>query len=256
MKTLEKTTCVNSTHIRAQSPKNMQYAIDEKLCKPTKIKVLGLGGTVGVDFLEYDISKKQEYRKVIREKYSLTNSDFVFGFVGRITKDKGCEELLTAFKTGDFPENVKLMMVGMYDNCDDQLKKLIDWGKESNKVIFTGQVKSSEVCQYMSAFDILVHPTYREGFGKVLQEGLAMAVPLITTDVPGPSEVIEENVCGYLVPSKNVGELKIKMTQLMADKETMSEFSKKGRVRAEMYFERSIMINNIVTDLNEICENE
>lgn len=254
MKYLEKTTCKNSTHIRAQSPKNMQIAIGEGLCKPEKIKVLGLGGTVGVDFAEYKFEEKQEFRKSVRAQYELLEEEFVFGFVGRITRDKGCMELLKAFKEGDFSDNVKLMLVGMYDGCEGGLLELIEWAKASGKVIFTGYIKSNEVCRYMSAFDIMVHPTYREGFGKVLQEGLAMGVPIITTDVPGPSEVIEEDVSGMLVPSKDVKALREAMKKLMENKELMAEFSQNGRKRAEENFERAKMIGNILTDLNDICE--
>ena len=253
MKMLEKITCQKSTHIRAQSPKNRHIAIDEKLCKPEKIKVLGLGGTVGVDFNEYEFDKKEEFKQTIRAQYGLSNEDFVFGFVGRITQDKGCRELLTAFKSGGFPDNTKLMMVGMYDGCEGELLELIDWAQTSGKVVFTGHVKSNEVCRYMSAFDILVHPTYREGFGKVLQEGLAMALPIITTDVPGPSEVVEEGVSGMLVPSKDSDALNRAMKELMADKDLMQAFAVNGRKRAEENFERSKMVGNILTDLNEIC---
>lgn len=253
MKFLEKTTCKKSTIIRAQSPKNRQIAIDEKLCKPEKIKVLGLGGTVGVDFNEYEFDKKEEFRQEIRAQYGLSNEEFVFGFVGRITQDKGCRELLTAFKSGGFSDNTKLMMVGMYDGCEGELLELIDWAKTSGKVVFTGHVKSHEVCKYMSAFDVLVHPTYREGFGKVLQEGLAMGLPIITTDVPGPSEVVEEGVSGMLVPSKDADALNRAMKELMADKDLMQSFAINGRKRAEENFERSKMVGNILTDLNEIC---
>ena len=252
MKMLEKVTCKNSTHIRAVSPKNCELAISEKLSNPDKIKVLGLGGTIGVDFARYDLSLKQEFRETIRSQYQINEEDFVFGFVGRVTDEKGCTELLQAFKTGNFPDNVKLMMVGMYDGCEGELLDLLEWAKASGKIVFTGLVKGSDVCKYMSAFDIMVHPTYREGFGMVLQEALAMGLPIITTDVPGPSEVIEENVCGWLVPAQNVEILQEKMIALMNDEETRLKFSVAGRERVETYFERFVMVGNILTDMNEI----
>lgn len=252
MKILEKIICKNSTHIRAVSPKNRQFALDERLCSADKIKVLGLGGTIGVDFTRYNYSKKETYCKMIRLRYGINEDDFVFGFVGRVTEEKGCTELLKAFKTGDFPDNAKLMMVGMYDGCEGELLEFIDWAKDSNKIIFTGFVQGIEVCKYMAAMDILVHPTYREGFGMVLQEALAMGVPIITTDVPGPSEVIEENVCGWLVPTQNTEILQEKMIALMNDTKTRKQFAEEGRKRVKTYFERSVMINNILVDMDEI----
>lgn len=59
---------------------------------------------------------------------------------------------------------------------------------------FTGPV--SDVPKYMSAFDVLVHPTYREGFGMVLQEAAALKVPIITTDIIGPGEFIQRDQTG------------------------------------------------------------
>ena len=145
------------------------------------------------------------------------------------------------------------MLVGMYDGCEGELLELIEWAKNSGKVVFTGHVKGNEVCRYMSAFDIMVHPTYREGFGKVLQEGLAMGLPIITTDVPGPSEVVEEGISGMLAPSQDADALKERMKTLMSDRALMESFSINGRKRAEENFERSKMVENILTDLNEIC---
>ena len=143
-------------------------------------------------------------------------------------------------------------MVGGNDNCGEELSLLIDKGKESGKVIFTGAVKGDLVCQYMSAMDILVHPTYREGFGMVLQEALAMCVPIITTDIPGPSEVIEENECGWLVPAQETEVLKEKMMQMQNSPDLREEFSKKGRERVETYFERKIMVERIMEDFKEL----
>ena len=78
-------------------------------------------------------------------------------------------------------------------------------------------------------------------------------MPIITTDVPGPSEVVEEGVSGMLVPSKDADVLCVAMKNLMADKELMGKFSINGRKRAEENFERSKMVGNILADLNEIC---
>ena len=247
-KMLETLTCHLATSVRAQSPKNMQYAIEEKLCPTNKISVIGIGGTIGADLAEYDISKKQKYREEIREKKGIQN-EFLFGYVGRINVDKGINELLSAFQelVSNYSE-VKLMLVGMEDAANPIEQELMKWAKESDSVVFTGNVPKEDVCKYMASFDILVHPTYREGFGKVLQEAMAMAVPIITTDVPGPSEVVEDNVSGKLVQVKNEKALCSEMKALMLDKERMNQYSMNGRRRAEKYFDRNVMLNNIWMD--------
>lgn len=254
-KFVEKLTCKNSTHVRAQSPKNMQFAIDEKLCKADKISVVGIGGTTGVDLKECDKINKNEALSEIRQKYSVPQNAFVFGFVGRINADKGINELITAFK--EFiktHENAYLMLVGMKDDANPITAENMEFAETSDKVVLTGNVKKTEVYRYMAAFDVLVHPTYREGFGKVLQEGMGMRLPIITTDVPGPSEVVENGISGVLCKVKDSADLLNKMEKIYADEDLRNSIAQAGRARAEKYFDRPIMLNNILVDLNEIVK--
>ena len=92
-KLIEKIVCRNSTDVRAVSPLNKEFAVSEGLYKEEKATVVGHGGTIGVDSQIYDIGKKSEWRKEIRNKYGISEDDFVFGFAGRISADKGCREL-------------------------------------------------------------------------------------------------------------------------------------------------------------------
>lgn len=250
-KFFEKITCLFSTHIKAQSFKNRQFAIDEGLCNSDKISVIGIGGTIGVDLNEFDISKRSEFRKEIRETYNISDNEFVFGFVGRLNVDKGINELIEAFESIN---NAKLMLVGMLDDTYGPSKRNLELAKNNPNVIITGNVPPKEVPKYISSFDVLVHPTYREGFGKVLQESMGMGTPIITTDVPGPSEVIENDISGILVPAKDSVALRNEMLNLMKDGDRRSRYTKQGRERAEKYFERSIMLQNILNEYDKILE--
>ena len=248
-KMLEKFTCWDSTHVKAVSFKNRQFAIDEKLCKEKKISVIGIGGTIGIDLKEFDVSKKSEFCKEIRNKYGIAEDDFLFGYVGRLNVDKGINELIDAFKE---ISNAKLMMVGMLDDKYRPSEENLKYANDNDNVFITGNVPPSEVCKYIAAFDVLVHPTYREGFGKVLQEAMGMACPIITTDVPGPSEVIEDGVSGMLVEVKNANALRKGMLELMNNFEKRDSYAKAGYDRACKYFERSVMLNNILEDYRKI----
>lgn len=252
LKALEKFTCKRATHIYATSKKNRQISIDEKLTSEDKIFVIGHGGTVGVDFSSFDLSKKEQYRKDIRKRYNIPEDAFLFGYTGRINRDKGISELLSAFRAilAEKPET-RLMLVGMEDSVGMPDRDILEWAKSSDNIIFTGGVDSSLVPEYMSAMDILVHPTYREGFSMVLQEAMAMGVPIITTDIPGPSEVITEGKTGVLVPAKDVEALYKEMKSLMGDPHRMDRFSRDGRRRVELFFARPIMLRNIY---NKYCE--
>ena len=131
-----------------------------------------------------------------------------------------------------------------------------EYAKESRRVVMTGNVPKEEVYAHMSAFDALVHPTYREGFGKVLQEAMGVGIPIITTDVPGPSEVVEEGKSGILCRVKDSFDLKEKMLTLYGDRALGESLAKEGLIRAEKYFDRPIMLKNILDDMNKIMERE
>ena len=256
-KVVEKITCKYSTHIRAQSPMNMKFAIDEKLCPRDKISVIGIGGTIGVELDKCDACNNAETKTEIRKKYQIPQDSFVYGYVGRLNKDKGTNELIEAFeKIKEKNQNAYLMLVGMNDRTnpitDENLKK----AESDDHIILTGNVPKEDVYKHMAAFDVLVHPTYREGFGKVLQEAMGMSLPIITTNVPGASEVIEHGKYGVMVEPHNVADLAEKMQQIVVDEGLRHYLSEEGRKRAEQYFDRPIMLNNILNDMNEIARGE
>ena len=242
-KFLEKSVCKKSTHVFAVSPKNMQFAINEGLYKPQKAQVIGNGGTIGVDMKAFDISKKTEWGNAIREKYAIKKDELVFGFVGRISADKGVVELLTAFKgVAAVNPNAKLLVVGPSDDKDERLTSLVEWAKSSGKVIFTGGVENAKIKEYYSAMDVLVHPTYREGFGMVIQEAGALGVPVITTKIDGASEVMVDGESCVLVAPKNADDLKDAMLSMSNDK--AEKLGKKAFERTLKLYERQIMLEN------------
>lgn len=252
LKAFEKITCMLSTHIRAVSHKNMQFAIDEKLYKPNKAKVIGNGGTIGVSLEEFDISKKQDLRAETNEEFGISDDDFVFGFVGRISRDKGSEELLMAFKKlTDSGLKAKLFIVGS-DESEGINEDVIEWSKNCASVIYTGRYPKSELIRFYSAFDCYVHPTYREGFGMVLQEAGAMGNAIITTDIPGASEVMEDGVSCMLVTPKDAKSLEEAMGFMINNPDKAIEMGENAYIRTKKFYERSIMLGNIEEDINSV----
>lgn len=81
----------------------------------------------------------------------------------------------------------------------------------------------------------------------VLQEAMAMGLPIITTDVPGPSEVIVNHKTGILVPDHDANALYKEMKALMKDPQRRQMYSEKGRERVERFFARPVMLRNIYT---------
>ncbi len=248
IRAIEKISCRLATDIRNVSEKNRAIAIADGMYKPEKCKVLGKGGTIGVDLEQYNLADIPPRRRELREKLGIPDSALVYGFVGRIRRDKGVNELFHAFRElRKSNDNAWLFLLGGTD---------IDAGIEADvfaemqadpHVILYGAVPTTEVCKCMAAFDVLVHPTYREGFGMVLQEAAAMQLPTITTDIPGASEAIVDQVTGLLVRKGDVPTLQQAMLA-MADESLRKSLGCAGRKRIEADFERNMMVNRMCDD--------
>ena len=248
-KTIEKLTCKNSTHIRPASWKNLDFAVEEGLYQRGKAAAIGDGGTVGVDLMKYDLSKKSAYSEEIRAKYLPLQHKYVYCFVGRFSIDKGCKELLAAFKRLLSHHNdVALLLVGDFEI---ELPESLRWIFSSTNVVFTGK-DVPDVYKYMAAADVLVHPSYREGFSMVIQEAMAMALPVVTTDIPGPSEVIEKDITGLLAKAKDVDSLFDCMKWMYDHKEEGVVMGLAGRKRCEEKFNRERMIQLTLEDREKI----
>lgn len=256
-KTIEKLVCKNSTHIRAVSHKNMAFAINEGLYKAEKASVVGNGGTIGVDMTQYDVNNKSEWRSTIREQYGLGQGDFVYGFVGRISKDKGCEELLNAFfEVSGKRENARLLIVGPFENDCEIATEVLERAQKSDRIVFTGRVDGENMKKYYSAMDILVHPTYREGFGMVIQEAGALAVPTITTKIPGASEVMEDGVSCLLAEPRSTEQLAEHMSNVILSDEFTNTLGSQAYKRTKALYNRPVMLEFQREDYEKLINGE
>ena len=245
-KKIERFTCDKATKIVAVSPKNMEFAVSQGLCRKEVISVIGKGGAVGVDLEVFDNQKRDIYREKIRRKYKLKDEDFVFAFAGRISKDKGLNELLEAFReiNRQYPK-AKLFLVGREHSSDLPRRELLLWAKNSPSVIFTGEVEGKKVARIMAASDVFVLPSHREGFSMVVQEALAMELPVIATDTFGPNEIIKNGKWGSLFPVGDTKALIYEMGSLMNDKERRDTYKANGRVIVEKFYAREVRLNSI-----------
>lgn len=237
---VEKFLCDMATHVTVASHKNLEFAVNDGVLNRNKASVVGDGGTIGVDLTVFDHNKRERFRSEVFNEYPVLEGKTVFGYVGRIESDKGINELLKAFvQIKDGP--AALLLIGPFDelrcNIDPDVLAV---ARASDNIVFHGF--SREVPKYMSAMDVLIHPTYREGFSMVIQQAMAMKCAIITTDVPGPSEVIEEGKSGLLVPAHAVDELVVAMKRLQQDGGLRESFTEAGLMRVREKFERSRML--------------
>lgn len=202
LKYFEKITCENSTSIECVSKSNLELGVADGIFPREKATVIWNGSTGGVDFTKFDITYRECYREEIRTKYHIKKDTFVYGFVGRITKDKGIDEILEAFEK---IKNAKLMMIGQEERSEMLEQRRYNESIKNSNIIYTGSV--DEVEKYYCAMDVLLLPSYREGFGNVVIEAAAMGTPAIISNIPGPVDAVEENKTALVVTAQNAQEL-------------------------------------------------
>lgn len=216
---IEKLSCFCATDIIAVS-----FGVKQKVEKELTHKVVSVihnGSPNGVlleefENCQYDVTQ-------IRQEYGINNSDFVFGFVGRIVKDKGINELVQAFNMLD-QKNTKLLLVGSYERDLDPLdEKTLDIIKTNNNIITVGYQK--DVKKFLSIMDLYVSPSYREGFGLAVLEANFMKKPVLVSKIMGHSEIVTEGKNGFFVEPKNIKLLYERMKKLMNDTEELKQMS-------------------------------
>lgn len=246
LKSLEKLTCRLSTVIQPDSFGNLRFAVDEKLYPLSKGNVVRNGSACGVDFQIFDLNYKQKFRDEVRSKYGISNDSFVFGFVGSVRTDKGINETVLAFSQlpDDFQRRSKLLLVGDTDFISDLSPEVQSAVSRSENILTTGPVAGVE--RYISAFDCLVFPSYREGFGMVVIESAAMAVPAIVTDIPGPSEAVVDGTTGRIIPLKDVEALKSAMQVYISNPTLALEQGLASRKLVEEKYERGALMSAFV----------
>lgn len=241
----EKLVCKLSTWIEPDSNSNLNFAHSEGLYPENKGSVIWNGSASGVSLEKFDISKKEEYRNQIRTQYNIPDNAFVYGFVGRITRDKGINELLEAYRD-IMTDNSYLMMVGNEELDNNINMELFNWSKNNDQVIYTGQTNVVE--QYLSAMDVYILPSYREGFGSGVIEAEAMGLPVIVSDIPGPTDAMVKNETGLVVKKADIDSLKSAMLEIRNNENMRECMAEKAYTFAKDNFEQQNLFEYILRD--------
>lgn len=235
-KTMEKTICSLSTHVQPDSFGNLKLAHELGLYPQTKGSVVWNGSTCGIDLKKFDIAQKEQWRREVRTECGIPQNARVFGFVGRITGDKGVNELFGAFRTlAEKDETLYLLVLGILDKEKTVNMELYQWAQDHPQVRLCGF--RNDVERYLAAMDCYILPSYREGFGTSIIEAEAMELPVIGTNIPGPREAMSDNVTGILVEPRSTEALIAGMEQMLSDPGALRRYGKAGRTYVEERFE-------------------
>ena len=219
-----------ATGVYPNSKNMMDIYLKKGMFKPAKAKVLLNGSSNGIDVDYFDENcVPQDTVLSIRKKFDFNEDSFVFVFVGRVTGDKGVNEMIQAFgKLCKERAVVKLMIVGTYEKDLDPVSKETAQEIENNtNIVFAGY--QTDVRPYILSADALILPSYREGMPNVVMQAGALNRPCIVTDINGSNEIIIDGVNGSIVPRKNTDALYQQMKFYCENRDKVKEMGGNSR---------------------------
>lgn len=170
-----------------------------------------------------------------------------FLFVGRVMHEKGVDELFAAAKRmkQEYGDGVEFHIVGSFE---EGYKPLMDELEKAGVVKYHGY--QSDMKRFYAMASCVVLPSYHEGMSNVLLEAAASGRPLITSDIPGCREAVENGVSGYLCPAKDADALYEAMQRVMElSVEQRSEMGCRGRERMEQRFSKTAVVAETIKHL-------
>lgn len=200
-----------------------------------KVKQVSILGGIGLNLADYPYSepKTQPVR---------------FIFIGRLLAEKGINEYIEAAKIvkQQHPDTEFVVLGGLDEgNPGGLTQQKLGFLIEQNIVIYPGHVDN--VQEWLAGSSVFVLPSYREGVPRSTQEAMAIGRAIITTDVPGCRETIEDGVNGFMVQPWSVKELSEKMIKFIECPELIEVMGKEGYRIAQEKFDASIVNRRLLS---------
>jgi glycosyltransferase involved in cell wall biosynthesis len=200
LKSIDRLTGFLATKVVCVSNSVKEISEKDHLNNIDKNMVLGLGTCNGIDTEERFNPSKKEVKIIngFKSEYGISPGDKVVGYVGRLVKDKGIDNLIKAWGIikMNFPQ-AKLLLVGPIEEKDSISEYSKGQIVSDSSIVFTGFVIDASF--YFSLMNVFVLPTYREGFPTVSLEASSMSLPVVITKATGCTEAIIENKTGLFI---------------------------------------------------------
>ena len=235
LKGIDRLIVLCASQIFADSASQCRFLETERVVRRDGVTVLGQGSVAGVDLARF--RPDPAARVALRAENGVAEAVPIFLFVGRLVRDKGVFDLVKAFATLNARHTQwELWMVGP-DEEDLQATLQIEGERLGARIRWFGLTPMPE--RYMAAANVLVLPSYREGFGSVVIEAAACGIPTIAYRIDGVVDAIVESRTGCFVTKGNVEELAQAMERLGSDPGTLSDLGDAARRRAVEDFSSS-----------------
>ena len=228
-------TCACATTVLPEG-KGVQRDLERFRITSKPLNIIGNGNINGIDLEFFDqtpaiLEQAEKYRK---------EEVVTFCFVGRIVRDKGINELVSAFQRlhQAYP-NTRLVLVGPFEEqLDPVLPETRQMIEQHTAIEWMGW--QDDIRPFLAASEVFVFPSYREGFPNVVLQAGAMGLPCIVTDINGSNEIISESINGCIIPSQNEQALYEAMEKML-NQEERQKLAQQARPQIANRYERKAL---------------
>jgi len=235
---VERLTCRAATHIVCVSPSIRHELIAAGMCPPEKAVVLGHGSSNGVDVSVFDRSRfPADVVKAARANLGIPADALVIGFLGRIGREKGIEQLYEAWRVvrEAFP-TAYLLIVGPDEANDPVAPEILEALQGDARVRLTGP--DWYPAPLYALMDVLCMPSHREGCPNVALEAAAMELPVVAFRVPGVVDAVESGTTGELVDPLSAEQIAAAISKYFRQPSLRQQHGRAGRRRIHEFFAR------------------
>lgn len=173
-----------------------------------------------------DSEFKPRDKELIRKRLKLPKDKKIILFVGWLIERKGIRYLVKAISPIIKKHKDTIFLIVGEGILKEELEKIIEKNNIKKNVFFLGSKNPNEIPYWMNAADIFILPTLSDGRPNTVIEAMACGVPTITTNVPGPSEVVENNKTGLLINSRSAKDIEKSIIKLLENSKLREKYAK------------------------------
>lgn len=243
-RTFESASARLSDIVLCQSAEDVRTARWRRIVPDQRLRSLGNG----VDLARFSPRRiSSEDRAALRRRFGVGPRERVVGFVGRLVREKGILDLLEAVRSRS---GWRLLLVGPDERGVKRDAISPEILASSSNVTWMGL--QADMPPLYAAMDVVVLPSYREGFPRSLVEASAMGIPSVATDIRGCREVVVHGETGLLVPVRAPAALRSALEALMGDAPRRRRLGLASQQRARARFDERAVLERIGRAYREI----
>ncbi len=199
--------------------------------------------------IPYGVNLKEFQNKKLNKK-----KEFIFRIIytGTLSLRKGVIYLLRAFHELNL-ENSQLLMIG---NIDNEIKSKINKYRLNKKIIFNKSISQSKLSEQYSESDVFITCSIEEGLSMVQLQAMSCGLPIICTPNSGGYEIIDNGNDGFIIPIRDIEELKKKILYLYNNRSICSQMGLRAQKKIKNNFSWEEYGKNVISTYQKLLKNK